>query len=128
MSELNARFITHLESGGTVLTATRRQARIIRRLHDQAQLARGRHCWPSADVLPVDAWLAARWREAAERNGELPLLLSEGQAAWWWRREAEGRIDPEAILHVVRTASAPVICETADAGRKDDLAWLRSSL
>jgi len=40
----------------------------------------------------------------------------------------KGRIDPEAILHVVRTAGAPVICETADVGRKDDLAWLRASL
>jgi len=40
----------------------------------------------------------------------------------------KGQIDPEAILHVVRTAGAPVICETADVGRKDDLAWLRSNL
>jgi deoxyribonuclease-4 len=40
----------------------------------------------------------------------------------------KGQIDPEAILHVVRTAGAPVICETADVGRKDDLAWLRASL
>jgi deoxyribonuclease-4 len=39
-----------------------------------------------------------------------------------------GQIDPEAILAVVRTAAAPVICETADEGRKDDLAWLRTSL
>jgi len=40
----------------------------------------------------------------------------------------KGQIDPEAILHVVRAAGAPVICETTDEGRKDDLAWLRSQL
>ena len=39
-----------------------------------------------------------------------------------------GRIDPEAILAVVRTAGAPVICETAEEGRKDDLAFLRTHL
>ena len=39
-----------------------------------------------------------------------------------------GQIDPEAILAVVRAANAPVICETAEAGRKDDLAFLRTNL
>jgi probable DNA repair protein len=112
MSELNARFISHLESGGTVLTATRRQARIIRRLYDQAQLARGRRCWPSADALPVDAWLGARWREAAERDRDLPLLLTEGQATWWWRRQAEAHIDPELV-------------PTADLAGAARHAWLR---
>lgn len=112
MSDLNARFISHLESGGTLLTATRRQARIIRRLYDQAQLAKGRRCWPSADAMPVDAWLAARWREATERNRDLPLLLSEGQATWWWRREAEGRIDPALVA-------------TADLAGAARRAWLK---
>jgi deoxyribonuclease-4 len=36
-----------------------------------------------------------------------------------------GRIDPEALLVVVRAADAPVICETGDDGREDDIAWLR---
>jgi deoxyribonuclease-4 len=40
----------------------------------------------------------------------------------------KGNIDPAAILEVVRTAAAPVICETSDEGRKDDIAWLRSNL
>jgi deoxyribonuclease-4 len=39
-----------------------------------------------------------------------------------------GQIDPDAILAVVRAAGAPVICETAEAGRKDDLAFLRTNL
>jgi deoxyribonuclease IV len=36
-----------------------------------------------------------------------------------------GQIDPELLVAVVRAASAPVICETADEGRKDDIAFLR---
>lgn len=39
-----------------------------------------------------------------------------------------GQIDPTAILNIVRNAGAPVICETAEAGRKDDIAWLKSNL
>jgi len=90
---LNARFVDHLEAGGTVLTATRRQARLIRRLFDEAQVAAGRQTWPTADVLPLSAWAATRWQEAARRDPSLPLLLTESQAAWPWRRLADGFID-----------------------------------
>lgn len=37
----------------------------------------------------------------------------------------QGNIDPEALVAVVRAAGAPVICETAEDGRKDDISWLR---
>jgi len=37
----------------------------------------------------------------------------------------QGQVDPDALVEVVRTAGAPVICETGDDGRKDDIAWLR---
>lgn len=36
-----------------------------------------------------------------------------------------GTIDPDLLVAVVRAAGAPVICETADEGRKDDIAFLR---
>ena len=36
-----------------------------------------------------------------------------------------GQIDPELLVAVVMAAGAPVICETADEGRKDDIAFLR---
>jgi deoxyribonuclease IV len=39
-----------------------------------------------------------------------------------------GQIDPELLVAVVRAAAAPVICETADEGRKDDIAFLREHL
>jgi probable DNA repair protein len=90
---LNSRFIGHLEAGGAVLTATRRQARLIRRLFDEAQLAAGRQAWHTAEVLPLSAWAAARWQELAGRDPALPLLLNEPQAAWPWRRLADEFID-----------------------------------
>ena len=40
----------------------------------------------------------------------------------------KGQIDPELLVAVVKAADAPVICETADEGRKDDIAFLRDRL
>jgi deoxyribonuclease IV len=37
-----------------------------------------------------------------------------------------GTIDAELLVAVVTAAGAPVVCETADEGRKDDIALLRS--
>lgn len=39
-----------------------------------------------------------------------------------------GQIDPELLVAVVQAAGAPVICETADEGRKDDIAFLRDRI
>lgn len=39
-----------------------------------------------------------------------------------------GQIDPQLLVAVVEAADAPVICETADEGRKDDIAFLREHL
>ena len=39
-----------------------------------------------------------------------------------------GQIDPDVLVAVVRAADAPVICETADDGRKDDIAFLREHI
>lgn len=36
-----------------------------------------------------------------------------------------GQIDPEVLVSVVSAAGAPVICETADEGRRADIAFLR---
>ncbi len=39
-----------------------------------------------------------------------------------------GQIDPDLLVAMVKAASAPVICETAEEGRKDDIAFLRERL
>jgi deoxyribonuclease-4 len=40
----------------------------------------------------------------------------------------KGQVEPEALVEAVRVAGAPVICETADDHRKDDIGWLRERL
>ncbi len=88
MTPLNARFVRHLQAGGTLVTASRRQARLIQRLYDRAQQQAGRTVWPSADVLPLSAWAEARWGELEAAGVELPVLLTESQCAWPWRLQA----------------------------------------
>jgi deoxyribonuclease-4 len=39
-----------------------------------------------------------------------------------------GQIDPQLLVAVVEAAGAPVICETADDGRKADIAFLREGI
>lgn len=87
MTELNAPLIAHLESGGTVVTGTRRQARLLLRLQEAAQRRAGRRVWPSADVLPLESWLERSWHACA--GGGSVRLLGVAQAQWLWRREVE---------------------------------------
>jgi deoxyribonuclease-4 len=39
-----------------------------------------------------------------------------------------GQIDPDLLVAVDKAAGAPVICETSEEGRKDDIAFLRDNL
>lgn len=46
-----------LAAGATVVTATERLARTLRRRHDLARLAAGATAWPAADVLPAGGFV-----------------------------------------------------------------------
>ena len=107
----NARSIAHLEAGGLLLTPDLRQARILRRLHDRAQAAAGRRVWPTAQVLPLESWLALEWQKAAAEHPELPGLLPPVALRWlWWRQAAR---------------DAPGLLDPADLGARARASWLR---
>jgi deoxyribonuclease-4 len=67
-------------------------------------------------------------------TGEIQLVhcndSKDGHGSGRDRHEhlGHGKIDPEALVAIVRAANAPVICETGEDGRKDDIAWLRDRL
>jgi ATP-dependent helicase/nuclease subunit B len=107
----NARCIAHLQSGGLVLTADLRQARILRRLHDRAQADAGLAVWPTAQVLPVDSWLAQQWLQAGAASPDLPGLLSPVSLRWLWRRAVTG--------------SADELLDPADLAARARASWLR---
>ena len=100
--------MAHLQSGGWLLTQNLRQSRILRRLHDRAQIAAGHEVWATAQLLPFDAWLETQWREAAAARPELHGLLQPAAAEWLWRqqaaRDAPGLIDPAELAAKARAS------------------------
>ena len=119
----NDRYIAHLQAGGLVLTPDLRRARILRRLHDRAQARAGRRAWPTAQVLPLDAWLRQAWRAAADERPQLPLLLPPAALRWLWTREV-GRgdhalLDPSALAEDARRSWLKLRAYGADLDELD---------
>jgi deoxyribonuclease IV len=86
------------------------------------------HAWAAGEELLT----------AAERimaiTGRIDLVhcndSKDGHGSGRDRHEhlGQGECDPEALLETVRVANAPVICETGEDARKDDIAWLRDQV
>ncbi len=61
-------------------------------------MAAGRRAWPTAQVLPFDAWLGLQWGRVCVERPELPRLLPPIALRWLWRtrvaRDAPGLLDP----------------------------------
>lgn len=84
------------------------------------------HAWASGESL-VDA--VERIMSITGRIDLVHCNDSKDSAGSGRDRHANigsGEIDVDLIVAVVRAANAPVICETADEGRKDDIALLRA--
>jgi deoxyribonuclease IV len=83
------------------------------------------HAWAAGEAL-IDA--VDRIRALTGRIDLVHCNDSRDAAGSGADRHANfgtGQIDPELLAAVVKAADAPVICETADEGRKDDIAFLR---
>ena len=75
-----------IEQGGTVVTATRRLSRELRRQYDRAMVESGRAAWESADILPWGAWVR-RCRDLGP-GGYLagaPTVLTDSQLVLVWQ-------------------------------------------
>ena len=86
MPRLDSDTVQYLDSGGTLLTANRRQARFLFARHAESMIAAGRRAWETPAILPIDAWLAEAFR-AASTAGERPArrLLDDDSVLWLWR-------------------------------------------
>ena len=84
-----------LESGATLVTANRRQARFWQRQYADLRLAAGETAWRRPDILPWGAWLARCFEDArvAGAAADQPHLLGERQALWLWRQAIEASDD-----------------------------------
>jgi len=114
---LDAEAICHaLTQGVPLLTATQRLAREWRRRHDDFQRAQSRSVWPSADVLPLGAWVGRLAEEALdsgalglgeeEQSGAAaPIVLSEAQARVVWERIVAGSPFVRGLMRTERLAA-----------------------
>jgi probable DNA repair protein len=77
-----------LADGGTVITATHRLARTLRLDWDRSQGMSGLEVWPSADILPLDAWIRRNWDAALVLGTPAGTrrLLAEEESRLLWRR------------------------------------------
>ena len=91
----------------TFITATTRLSRELHREYDQEQVAAGLSTWPTAHILPFQAWLAELWDTAVysgKVGGALRLLRpSEERAIWEDIIRADGE---NLLLEVPATAAA----------------------
>lgn len=78
---------------------------MLRHLYDERMAADGASCWATARVLPLEAWATARWQALAAGDSSRPLLLTESQAAWPWRRLASDFL-ADTLVSVPELASA----------------------
>ena len=91
----------------TLITATTRLSRELQREYDREQVAADLSTWPTAHILPFQAWLAELWDTAVysgEAGGTLRLLRpSEERAIWEDIVRADGE---NLLLEVPATAEA----------------------
>jgi probable DNA repair protein len=76
--------IEALAAGATLVTPNRRLARVLKRGYDAHQARRGRRLWPTADVLPLSAFVERAYDAALDAGAELPLRLAPAQEAALW--------------------------------------------
>ena len=93
---------------GTVVTANRRLARLLRRRHALVQCEAGRSAWTTPRILAWQDWMTALLADTTRE--QLPTLINAHQSHWLWeqclRRELgnEERAGVAALVRLARDA------------------------
>src|SRR5579862_171158 len=99
--------IRAIEAGATVVTASGRLARVLRREFDFRQKSRGRSSWKTPDILPLDAFLGRAWRERVLSGvlPEAPAVLDPLQEQFVWEQVIRESPEGESLLRIPETAA-----------------------
>ena len=118
----------------TIITATIRLARELRRDHDRGQEAAGRASWPTAQIMPLSAWLAETWKNGLFSDHPATADLAANRLL----RPAEERLIWEDVIRSMAEGSLLDVPSTAEAAARswerlcswamplDDDAWNES--
>ena len=105
-----------LDERGTLLTVNNRLAMELRSRYDRMQVETGRKVWPSADILPWNAWLQRQYQQLLDRGYVQSDLLSPAQEALLWEDVIAAQdttaqlLRPAAAAEAARSAYA-LLCE-----------------
>jgi len=103
-----------LESGVTVLTASRRLAYALRMSFAQSIQASGKSVWRTPRVLPWSTWLRQQWLELRSQNDAVPeQLLNAAQSRILW----------DQVVH--RSELAQQLLNPSNAARMAARSWQR---
>ena len=104
----------------TIITATIRLARELRRDHDRGQEAAGRASWPTAQIMPLSAWLAETWRNGLFSDHPATADLAANRLL----RPAEERLIWVDVIRSMAGDSLLDVPSTAEAAARS---WERLS-
>ena len=95
-----------LQEGATVITASRRLARVLADEFHSMELARGRTVWNRPNVLPLDAFLDRTWGDWLGRwaDQSAPILLDAPQEQMLWEQIIRESPAGASLLQITETA------------------------
>ena len=93
-----------IESGATLITASRRLARVLTGEFHNHQRAQGRSVWNTPDILPLGAFLARAWSNSVRGGGLGGTLLDPLQEQVVWEQAIRESPAGESLLRLPETA------------------------
>src|ERR1700678_99359 len=95
-----------LQEGATIITASRRLARVLASEFHWLEAERGRTVWNRPDVLPLDAYLDRTWAEWLGRwaDESAPILLDAAQEQMLWEQIIRESPAGASLLQIPETA------------------------
>ena len=103
-----------IDAGFTLLTPNFRIARRIKTVWDSGQHDAGLKVWRPVSVMPLEAWLDQRWREAVELGLLEPLLeINEGQAIELWQQVVAEHQSSSERYTLLRPSAATALASQA---------------
>lgn len=93
-----------IESGATVITASRRLARVLMTEFHAKQRAQGRAVWDTPDILPLGGFLTRAWNHWVRGGGSSGTLLDPLQEQVVWEQAIRESPAGESLLRIPETA------------------------
>jgi ATP-dependent helicase/nuclease subunit B len=124
---MDERILSALREGATVVTASRRLARVFRTQYGEGQRAVGARAWETPNILPWNAWLDALWEEHLFVSASPLVRLGPWQESILWQAAVEGDAGAAILLQQAAAAAEAQAAWTLAAQWRLDLARIEAT-